>query len=64
MSAEPWWTWRWDRDEVADVSLEFTRITRWRRGSLLTIYRHENQEGTVAWWFYLPFNYAIGFAKS
>jgi hypothetical protein len=37
------------------------RITRWRRGSLLTVYRFETQ-GSTQYWFYLPFNIGFGFS--
>ena len=37
------------------------RITRWRRGSFLTIYKMETNHNTQ-WWFYGPFNLAVGFS--
>lgn len=58
---EPWWTWHWDTHRAEDVELPYLSIVRWRRGSFLTVYRFENASG-VFWWFYGPFNLAIGFA--
>jgi hypothetical protein len=58
---EPWWVWHWDVLEVKDAKIPYTRISRWRRGSLLTVYRKESR-GDVAWWFYLPFNIGLGFS--
>lgn len=58
-SREPWWAWHWDKSAVAPFALPMKKITRWRCGSLLTIYRQE-QEGDTLWWFYGPFNIGIG----
>jgi hypothetical protein len=58
---DPWWTWRWDRADAENCTLPFERITRWRRGSLLTVYRHESPHHTE-WWLYGPFNLAVGFS--
>jgi hypothetical protein len=58
---EPWWTWRWDTLEVRGATIPYARIKRWRRGSLLTVYRKESA-GDVAWWVYLPFNIGFGFS--
>ena len=65
---EKWWTWHWDKSDVLAVegslaptlALPYERITRWRRGSLLTIYRME-AKGNLQWWFYGPFNICFGF---
>jgi hypothetical protein len=38
---EAWWVWRWDRTDAENVEIPFTSITRWRRGSFLTVYRME-----------------------
>ena len=43
-----------------EVMLPFV-ITRWRRGSLLTVYRMKSEEATH-WWFYGPFNFAVAFS--
>lgn len=63
MKDKPWWAWHWDRKMIGPLSIAMPRttITRWRRGSLLTVYRHENHL-RVEWWFYGPFNLAIGFS--
>jgi hypothetical protein len=60
---EPWWTWHWDKAEAYNADIPLAKLTRWRRGSFLTLYRHETIDGSVQWWFYGPFNLAIGFAK-
>jgi hypothetical protein len=58
---EPWWVWHWDKaDAKFPPAVSFRRITRWRRGSLLTVYRFV-QETQEQWWFYGPFDLAIGF---
>jgi hypothetical protein len=59
---EPWWVWHWDKHSKVNVDLPYESIIRWRRGSLLTIYRYRTADGGITWWFYLPFNLAIGFA--
>jgi hypothetical protein len=59
---EPWWTWHWDKKHVDNATITLD-ITRWRRGSLLTIYRFKTEHGGVEWWLYGPFNLAIGFGK-
>jgi len=61
-SREPWWTWHWDRTVVENSALLYTNVTRWRRGSLLTVYRMRTVSG-VQWWIYLPFNFCIGFGR-
>ncbi len=33
------WTWHWDRTDAEGVPIELS-ITRWRRGSFLTVYRY------------------------
>lgn len=58
---EPWWVWHWDYQHVPGAPLPYTSIKRWRRGSLLTVYRMESS-GDVQWWFYGPFNLGIGFS--
>lgn len=58
---EAWWVWRWDRTDAKGVEIPFTSITRWRRGSFLTVYRMETP-GDVKYWFYLPFNVGVGFS--
>jgi hypothetical protein len=60
-SREPWWSWHWNTLEVKAVNIPYTRIKRWRRGSLFTVYRRESV-GDVAWWIYLPFNIGFGFS--
>jgi hypothetical protein len=60
MAVEPWWRWRWDTRQVADVSMPLRSIVRWRRG-WLTVYRFETDSG-VQWWLYGPFHLALGFA--
>lgn len=57
---EPWWTWRWDRLDVADVPVRYA-VTRWRRGAFLTVYRMRTATNEQ-WWFYGPFNLAFGFS--
>lgn len=59
---EPWWVWRWDAYEAKDAKVPYVSIKRWRRGSLLTIYRKESV-GDVAWWIYLPFNIGLGLSR-
>lgn len=59
---EQWWRWRWDTFTANDVNLKYKRITRWRRGSLLTVYRIETLS-TVEWAFYIPFNLSIAFSR-
>jgi hypothetical protein len=58
---EPWWIWHWDYREMGQFDMPYMSMRRWRRGSLLTIYRWESAS-SVKWWFYGPFNLAIGFA--
>ena len=58
---EPWWIWHWDRVEAHPTALIYSRIVRWRRGSLLTVYRYETQY-EIQWWLYGPFNLAVGFS--
>jgi len=58
---EPWWTWNWDTKVVQDATVRYVCITRWRRGSFLTVYRKETK-GDVNWWIYLPFNIGLGFS--
>jgi len=58
---EAWWVWHWDTYDVKDATVHYVRITRWRRGSLLTVYRKETK-GDVNWWIYLPFNIGFGFS--
>ena len=41
----------------------YAHITRWRRGSLLTIYRMAFTSGGIQWWFYGPWNFCIGFGR-
>jgi hypothetical protein len=64
VSAEKWWTWRWDRHELPGTKLALVatelHLTRWRRGSLLTVYRLQGEHETT-WGFYGPFNLALGF---
>jgi len=65
---EPWWIWHWDvsdakkedETDLVKLQIQFERVTRWRRGSLLTIYRYVMKE-QVQWWFYGPFDLAVGF---
>lgn len=57
---EAWWVWHWDRVSVKNAEITMS-ITRWRRGSLLTVYRME-QTSDVQYWFYFPFNLGIGFS--
>jgi hypothetical protein len=57
-----WWTWRWDHVETRNIPTTWTRVDRWRRGSLLTVYRLETEDGATQWWFYLRFNVALGLA--
>lgn len=61
MAKEAWWVWHWDRATVEDTHLHFESITRWRRGSLLTVYRLVSAT-EIAWWFAGPFNIEIGFS--
>jgi hypothetical protein len=61
-SSEKPWTWRWDKMTTGAVDLPLTSITRWRRGSFLTVYRFRTERGTM-WWFYGPWNLAIGFGR-
>ncbi len=61
--SEPWWTWHWDTKELKDIQLPMKTIKRWRRGSLLTVYRFETEQGDIEYWFYGPFNLAIGFGR-
>lgn len=56
---EPWWTWHWDRVEVLDASVSYSRVIRWRRGSFVTLYRLEGSRSTE-WRLYLPFNASVG----
>jgi hypothetical protein len=56
--AEPWWYWRWDRDEVSKVKVSYEKITRWRRG-WVTLYKFEADK-EIEWKLYLPFNISIG----
>ncbi len=58
---EPWWTWHWDKSHAENIEIPYESITRWRRGSLLTVYRFVTASG-VQLWFYGPFNLALGFA--
>lgn len=64
---EPWWTWRWDTVDVPGELIEANalvgevkQLTRWRRGSFLTVYRIRTREGAF-WLFYGPFNFSCGF---
>lgn len=64
---EKWWTWHWDKSDAVELNpaqptltLPYKRITRWRRGSLLTIYRMQS-DGSLQWWLYGPFNICFGF---
>lgn len=59
--ADRWWTWRWDTTRAENVMVPHIRITRWRRGSFLTVYKMETTS-QVQWWLYGPFNLAIAFA--
>ncbi len=63
MSAEreAWWVWRWDTKRAKNATVRYLSITRWRRGSFLTVYRKETR-GDVNWWIYLPFNIGFGFS--
>jgi hypothetical protein len=66
MSREKWYKWHWDKSDaqssdVRTLETQYKRIIRWRRGSFLTVYRQESTHGDIQWWFYLPFNLAIGF---
>jgi hypothetical protein len=54
-----WYTWRWDFTSHENVKLPYTRISRWRRGSFLTVYKFESP-GHVEWRFLLPFNFVVG----
>lgn len=58
MTREPWWRWHWDKVDVGAGSLPFLRVTRWRRGSLLTVYRVDFASD-VQWWVLLPFNIGV-----
>lgn len=60
--SERWWTWHWDREDADNIMLPAEKITRWRRGSFLTVYRIQ-MEKQVQWWFYGPFNLAIAFGR-
>ena len=63
---EPWWKWHWDRRIVPVMDMHVKIGVRWRRGSLLTVYRldYDTQDSRwTEWWFYGPFNFAIGFSK-
>jgi hypothetical protein len=62
-SEDKWYTWRWDHVEASDLPTTWTQVDRWRRGSLLTVYRFRTADGATQWWFYLPFNLGIGFAS-
>lgn len=53
-----WWRWDWDTDIRGGVTLEYDRVTRWRRG-WVTLYRMEDLHG-VRWALYLPFNLFVG----
>src|SRR5512135_855600 len=57
-----WWTWRWDTTSIQNAMVPHIRITRWRRGSFLTVYKMETP-GSTQWWVYLPFNIGIGFSS-
>jgi hypothetical protein len=59
---EPWWVWRWDKTMAENMPVPYASVTRWRRGSVLTVYRYVTKTGGVQWWFYGPFNFALGFA--
>lgn len=59
--ARRWWDWHWDTATIGECEVPYLSLKRWRRGSLLTVYRWESRTG-VKWWFYGPFNLAIGFA--
>lgn len=58
MRAERWWTWYWDRRTYHDVEVNYTSITRWRRG-WVSLYRFVGY-GVVEWRLYLPFNISVG----
>jgi hypothetical protein len=62
-----WWTWRWDTVDVPGEAIHgvlhkvrVQQLTRWRRGSLLTVYRIRS-EGQTFWLLCGPFNFSIGF---
>jgi hypothetical protein len=57
---EFWWVWEWDHQSVKDCRLDFTSVSRWRRG-WVTLYKLTT-EGDSQWWVYLPFNIGFGFS--
>lgn len=56
---EPWWAWHWDRGDFEHVPVTYDRVTRWRRGSFVTLYRLVGVRSTE-WRLYLPFNASVG----
>ena len=46
---------------MGKFDMPYVSMKRWRRGSLLTVYRWESVS-SVKWWIYGPFNLAVGFA--
>lgn len=61
---DPWWVWHWDRTVMVAVDVPYKTIWRWRRGSLLTVYKFVGEDDSVFWYFFGPFNLAIAFGKS